>query len=182
MMWLPANVDAFRKMALLRVVPRSTRTFVFYEMAPGLMWAVIFHTQKNDLYLSQLADGPDERNHLERDLREQLPSPPPPMPPPPSPPPPAPPAELTCSICFEPNDQHGEMELVAFGCRCVARFHHRCMQTWYKKTRESQSLHSLGLTLHGGGRTRSLRVPVVGPLLKWGARPPPPAPRAPKGL
>ena len=84
MMWLPANVDAFRKMALLRVVPRSTRTFVFYEMAPGLMWAVIFHTQKNDLYLSQLADGPDERNHLERmseavstyirDLREQLPA------------------------------------------------------------------------------------------------------------
>ena len=81
MMWLPANVDAFRKMALLRVVPRSTRTFVFYEMAPGFMWAVIFHTQKNDLYLSQLADGPDERNHLERvseavstyirDLREQ---------------------------------------------------------------------------------------------------------------
>ena len=81
MMWLPANVDAFRKMALLRVVPRSTRTFVFYEMAPGLMWAVIFHTQKNDLYLSQLADGPGERNHLERmseavstyirDLREQ---------------------------------------------------------------------------------------------------------------
>ena len=47
---------AFRKMALLRVVPRSTRTFVFYEMAPGLIWAVIFHTQKNDLYLSQLAD------------------------------------------------------------------------------------------------------------------------------
>ena len=43
-------------MALLRVVPRSTRTFVFYEMAPGLIWAVIFHTQKNDLYLSQLAD------------------------------------------------------------------------------------------------------------------------------
>ena len=53
-------------------------------MAPGLMWAVIFHTQKNDLYLSQLADGPDERNHLERmseavstyirDLREQLPA------------------------------------------------------------------------------------------------------------
>ena len=30
----------------------------------------------------------------------------------------------------------------------------------------NQSLPSLGSALHGGGRTRSLRVPVVGPLLK----------------
>ena len=44
----------------------------------------------------------------------------------------------------------------------------------------NQSLPSLGLTLHGGGRTRSLRVPVVGPLLKWGARPPPPARARPR--
>ena len=192
MMWLPANVDAFRKMALLRVVPRSTRTFVFYEMAPGLMWAVIFHTQKNDLYLSQLADGPDERNHLER-MSE---------------------AVSTCisETCVSSCHRHHRR------CRLRLRHHRRrrlrsslaafvlnpmiSTARWSSShsaadasrgfttgacrhgTRKpgNQSLHSLGLTLHGGGRTRSLHVPVVGPLLKWGARPPPPAPRAPKGL
>ena len=69
---------------------------------------------------------------------------PPPMPPPPSPPPPAPPAASMCSICFEASDEHGEIELVAFGCRCVARFHHRCMWIWYKKTMSSE-LSQLGL-------------------------------------
>ena len=83
MLWLPDSVDAFRKMALLRVAPRSPRTFAFYEMAPGIMWAVLFHTPTNDLHLSKLAVGQDqdEWNHLERlseavstyirDLREQ---------------------------------------------------------------------------------------------------------------
>ena len=68
MLWLPDSVDAFRKMALLRVAPRSPRTFAFYEMAPGIMWAVLFHTPTNDLHLSKLAVGQDkdEWNHLER--------------------------------------------------------------------------------------------------------------------
>ena len=67
MLWLPDSVDAFRKMALLRVAPRSPRTFAFYEMAPGIMWAVLFHTPTNDLHLSKLAVGQDkdEWNHLE---------------------------------------------------------------------------------------------------------------------
>ena len=52
------SVDAFRKMALLRVAPKSPRTFVFYEMAPGIMWAVLFHTIKNDLHLSELEPWP----------------------------------------------------------------------------------------------------------------------------
>ena len=68
MLWLPDSVNAFRKMALLRVAPRSPRTFAFYEMAPGIMWAVLFHTPTNDLHLSKLAVGQDkdEWNHLER--------------------------------------------------------------------------------------------------------------------
>jgi hypothetical protein len=67
MLWLPDSVNAFRKMALLRVAPRSPRTFAFYEMAPGIMWAVLFHTPTNDLHLSKLAVGQDkdEWNHLE---------------------------------------------------------------------------------------------------------------------
>jgi hypothetical protein len=37
-------------------------------MAPGIMWAVLFHTPTNDLHLSKLAVGQDkdEWNHLER--------------------------------------------------------------------------------------------------------------------
>jgi hypothetical protein len=68
MLWLPDSVNAFRKMALLRVAPRSPRTFAFYEMAPGIMWAVLFHTPTNDLHLSKLAVGQDkdEWNHLKR--------------------------------------------------------------------------------------------------------------------
>ena len=68
MLWLPDSVNAFRKMALLRVAPRSPRTFAFYEMAPGIMWAVLLYTPTNDLHLSKLAVGQDkdEWNHLER--------------------------------------------------------------------------------------------------------------------
>jgi len=55
-------------MALLRVAPRSPRTFAFYEMAPGIMWAVLLYTPTNNLHLSKLAVGQDkdEWNHLER--------------------------------------------------------------------------------------------------------------------
>jgi hypothetical protein len=106
--------------------------------------------------------------------------------PPPSPPPPAPPAasmEHTCSICFEANDQHGDMELVAFGCKCVARFHHRCMRTWYKKTRQSE-LAQLGLCAAWRWQDKIVACPCCRAFVKVGR--PPPAPRlpapAPKGL
>jgi hypothetical protein len=33
MLWLPDSVDAFRKMALLRVAPRSPRTFAFFSFS-----------------------------------------------------------------------------------------------------------------------------------------------------
>ena len=51
-------------------------------------------------------DVEDEEDEDDEAPPSPLPSPPPPMPP--SPPPPAPPAELTCSICFEPNDENGD--------------------------------------------------------------------------
>ena len=104
-----------------------------------------------------------------------LPSPPPPMPPPPSPPPPAPPAASMCSICFEANDEHGELVLVAFGCKCIARFHHRCMWKWYiKKTRASE-LAQLGLCAAWRWQDKVVACPCCRAFVKVSR--PPPAPR-----
>ena len=66
MKWLPASVDAFRKTALVRKAGRSNRAFAFYEMAPGVMWAVILNAPKDELHLCELANPQDarERQHV----------------------------------------------------------------------------------------------------------------------
>ena len=119
-------------------------------------------------------DVEDEEDEDDEAPPSPLPSPPPPMPPPPSPPPPAPPAASMCSICFEASDEHGEIELVAFGCRCVARFHHRCMWIWYKNTRASE-LAQLGLCAAWRWQDKVVACPCCRAFVKVSR--PPPAPR-----
>ena len=120
-------------------------------------------------------DVEDEEDEDDEAPPSPLPSPPPPMPPPPSPPPPAPPAASMCSICFEANDEHGELVLVAFGCKCVARFHHRCMWKWYiKKTRASE-LAQLGLCAAWRWQDKVVACPCCRAFVKVSR--PPPAPR-----
>ena len=120
-------------------------------------------------------DVEDEEDEDDEAPPSPLPSPPPPMPPPPSPPPPAPPAASMCSICFEANDEHGELVLVAFGCKCVALFHHRCMWKWYiKKTRASE-LAQLGLCAAWRWQDKVVACPCCRAFVKVSR--PPPAPR-----
>ena len=78
--------------------------------------------------------------------------------------------EHTCSICFEAN----EMELVAFGCQCVARFHHRCMRAWYNSARNSE-LAQLGLDAAWQWQDKVVVCPCCRAFVKVGR--PPPAPR-----
>ena len=115
-------------------------------------------------------DVEDEEDEDDEAPPSPLPSPPPPMPPPPSPPPPAP----LCSICFEPKDLHGETEVVAYGCPCVARFHPRCMWAWFKSTRNSP-LAQLGLHAAWRWQDKVIACPCCRAFVKVGR--PPPAPR-----
>ena len=130
-------------------------------------------------------DVEDEEDEDDEAPPSPLPSPPPPMPPPPSPPPPAPPVDMPpppsppppaplCSICFEPKDLHGEFELVAYGCPCVARFHPRCMWAWFKSTRNSP-LAQLGLHAAWRWQDKVIACPCCRAFVKVGR--PPPAPR-----
>ena len=119
-------------------------------------------------------DVEDEEDEDDEAPPSPLPSPPPPMPPPPSPPPPAPPVEHLCSICFEPKDLHGETEVVAYGCPCVARFHPRCMWAWFTSTRNSP-LAQLGLHAAWRWQDKVIACPCCRAFVKVGR--PPPAPR-----